>query len=78
MSTPLISIIIPVYNTKLYLRQCIDSVLAQSFVDWELLLVDDGTPDGGGIFVMSMLKKTKEYVCFIKKMVVSVLRETSD
>lgn len=41
----LISIIIPVYNVELYLRRCIDSILAQTFQDFELILVDDGSPD---------------------------------
>lgn len=41
-----ISVIIPVYNTKPYLARCIDSVLKQTYEDWELLLVDDGSNDG--------------------------------
>ncbi len=41
-----ISIIIPVYNTKQYLPRCIDSLLKQTYEDWELLLVDDGSIDG--------------------------------
>lgn len=44
----LISIIVPVYNTKPYLARCVDSILNQSFVDFELLLVDDGSTDGSG------------------------------
>lgn len=40
-----ISIVIPVYKVEPYLRQCIDSVLAQSFKDYEIILVDDGSPD---------------------------------
>ena len=46
---PLISVIIPVYNVEPYLRRCLDSVLAQTFVDWECVLVEDGSPDGCGI-----------------------------
>lgn len=42
---PTISIIVPVYNTAPYLRECVDSILAQSFSDWELLLIDDGSTD---------------------------------
>lgn len=39
------SIIIPVYKVEKYLRQCVDSVLGQSYLDFELILVDDGSPD---------------------------------
>lgn len=42
---PEISIIVPVYNMERYLRQCVDSILAQTFTDWELLLVNDGSKD---------------------------------
>jgi glycosyltransferase involved in cell wall biosynthesis len=43
---PLISIVVPVYNVERYLRACLDSALAQTFADWECVLVDDGSPDG--------------------------------
>lgn len=43
---PAISIIIPVYNAERYLRQCIESVIAQTFKDWEAILVNDGSKDG--------------------------------
>lgn len=45
---PKISVIIPVYNADPYLRQCIDSILNQTFTDFELLLVNDGSTDCSG------------------------------
>lgn len=66
---PFLSIIVPVYKVEKYLARCIESVVNQSFTDWELLLVDDGTPDGGGIFVMNTQKAIIESAFFIKRMV---------
>ena len=43
-----VSIIIPVYNVEKYIRQCLDSVLAQTFTDFEAILVDDCSPDSSG------------------------------
>ena len=45
---PLVSIVTPVYNVERFLPQCIDSVLAQTLNDWELILIDDGSTDGSG------------------------------
>lgn len=45
---PKISVIVPVYNTEQYLHRCIDSILAQTFTDFELLLIDDGSKDSSG------------------------------
>lgn len=47
-SNPKISIIVPVYNVEQYLPRCIDSILNQSFADFELLLIDDGSKDKSG------------------------------
>ena len=48
MATPTISVIVPVYNTAKYLHRCIDSILAQTFTDFEVLLIDDGSTDSSG------------------------------
>ena len=43
---PSISVIVPVYQAETYLKKCVESVMKQTFSDWELLLVDDGSTDG--------------------------------
>jgi glycosyltransferase involved in cell wall biosynthesis len=43
---PLLSIIVPVYNSEKYLSKCLDSIIAQSFKDFECIVVDDGSSDG--------------------------------
>ncbi len=48
MEQPSISVIIPVYNVESYLPQCLDSLLAQSYSNFEMILVDDGSPDSSG------------------------------
>ena len=44
----IISVIVPVYNVEKYLKRCVDSILSQTFTDFELILVDDGSPDNCG------------------------------
>ena len=48
MQQPKVSVIVPVYNAEKYLRKCVDSILAQTFRDFEVILVDDGSPDRSG------------------------------
>ncbi len=48
MNNPKISIIVPVYKAEAFLHRSIDSILAQSFTDFEVLLIDDGSPDESG------------------------------
>ncbi len=45
MSTPFLSVIVPLYNAETYLSQSLDSILSQTFTDFELLLIDDGSTD---------------------------------
>lgn len=44
-SSPFFSIVIPIYKVEKYLNKCVDSILTQDFTDFELILVDDGSPD---------------------------------
>ena len=50
---PSISVIIPVYNVEKYLGRCLDSLLAQTWTDWEALCVDDGSRDASGTILDS-------------------------
>jgi len=45
MADELISIIVPIYNVEKYLRQCLDSILNQTYQNFECLLINDGSPD---------------------------------
>jgi glycosyltransferase involved in cell wall biosynthesis len=51
--TPKVSVVIPNYNREVYVREAIDSILAQSFTDYELLVIDDGSSDGSCAAVMA-------------------------
>jgi Glycosyltransferases involved in cell wall biogenesis len=58
----LFSIIIPVYNVEQYLRECLDSVLAQSFSDYEVICVNDGSTDGSLSILEEYAKKDNRFV----------------
>lgn len=57
--SPTISIIVPVYKTEQFLHRCIDNILAQTFTDFELILVDDGSPDKCGLICDEYAQKDK-------------------
>lgn len=57
MNKSLISIVVPVYNVEEYLAECVDSILSQSFRDFEILLIDDGSTDASGLICDKYVKK---------------------
>lgn len=63
---PTISVIVPVYNVEKYLHCCVDSILAQTFTDIEVLLVDDGSTDGSGIICDEYAQKDSRVRVFHK------------
>lgn len=65
--TPKISVIVPVYNTEKYLRRCIDSILTQTFTDFELLLIDDGSKDASGAICDEYAKQDSRVKVFHKE-----------
>lgn len=64
MSSPKISIIVPVYKVEKYLRRCLDSIVSQTFTDWECILVDDGSPDNSGEMCDEYADKDKRFRVF--------------
>lgn len=64
---PELSIIVPVYKVEKYLPRCIDSILAQTFGDFELILIDDGSPDGCGRICDEYAQKDKRIVAIHQK-----------
>lgn len=62
-----ITIIVPCYNAQNYLHRCIDSILTQNYIDFELLLVDDGSTDNSGTICDEFAKYDKRVRVFHKK-----------
>lgn len=67
MKQPVISVIVPVYNTEKYLDQCIHSILCQTFADFELLLINDGSSDNSGDICEKYASKDSRIRVFHKK-----------
>lgn len=64
---PLISVIVPVYKVESYLERCVNSILRQTFADFELILIDDGSPDNCGTICDTYAKKDSRVIVIHQK-----------
>lgn len=64
---PTLSIIVPIYNVGKYLDECVNSILAQTFTDFELILVDDGSTDGSGAICDAFAERDRRVRVLHKK-----------
>lgn len=67
MKKPLVSVIIPVYNIEEFVARCLVSILDQSFIDYEVIIVDDGSTDGSGEVCDEFARKDKRVRVFHNK-----------
>lgn len=66
MGEPLVSIVVPVYNVKKYLKKCVNSICEQSYTNLEIILVDDGSPDKSGL-ICDQLSQNDKRISVIHK-----------
>ena len=71
----LISVVIPAYNAGQFLDETLESVLSQTYENWECIIVNDGSTDNTESVVKNGVKKTLDFVIFIRKIVVLPIRE---
>ena len=64
---PKVSVVVPIYNVEKYLRECVDSILAQTLKDIEVILVDDGSPDKCGEIIDQYAKKDPRVIAVHQK-----------
>lgn len=67
MENQLISIIVPIYNVEKYLKECIESIINQTYKNIEIILVDDGSPDNCGIICDEYSQKDKRIIVIHKE-----------
>lgn len=72
-SKPLVSVIVPVYNTEDYIQECLNSIINQSLSNIEIILVNDGSTDGSLEILEDYAKKIQELKLLIKTMKVKPL-----
>ena len=73
---PLISVIVPVYNVEKYIRECLDSIVNQTYKNLQIILVDDGSTDNSGKICDEFAKKDSRITVFIKRIRVQVPLKT--
>ncbi|HEM3198611.1 TPA: glycosyltransferase [Streptococcus suis 14A] len=66
MEKPLISIIVPIYNVENYLRQCLDSIIGQTYQNLEILLIDDASTDSS-VTICQEYQARDERIYLLKK-----------
>lgn len=67
MNKPTFSIIVPVYNTEAYLRPCLDSIVAQTYADFEVIMVDDGSDDGSAAICKEYTESDNRFSYYFKE-----------
>lgn len=67
MTSPILSIIIPVYNVVPFIKRCLESVAHQTFQDYELIVIDDGSTDGSGDICKQFADKNSQTTRYIYK-----------
>lgn len=65
-TNPQFSIIVPVYNVDLFLRECLHSIMKQSFIDYECLLIEDGSTDSSGAICDELCQSDNRFKCIHK------------
>ena len=64
---PKLSIILPVYNVEQYLEKCLNSILTNTFQDFELIIVNDGSPDNSEKIILNFKEKYGDKIIYVKK-----------
>lgn len=64
MMSPKVSVIVPIYNVEKYLRRCLDSVAAQTFSDYEVIMIDDGSTDSSRDIAAEYAEKLPQFKLF--------------